>query len=264
METNILVKYNEIWLKGRKRAQFENKLIEGIKHQLSFQHHPHTNIIKKGARIIIFTSRPADLSHLAGIASYCFSFSVQPEERRMESLIESVFLAKLASPFCVRVKRHDKCGQSSKERECSLGSFICRKTGFKVNLKHPRSILFVEIYKEVAFLYTEEKKGLGGLPQQEEGRIALILETEKDLQAGISLIKRGCIPEVITTNEGLFTRLQYFCQHRPLQKINKEKADTYPFIAAGEEHPKMTPLFLLPLEGLYDGEAVEGIIKCNV
>lgn len=256
MTACIVVRYGEIWLKGQNRSYFERALVRNIRVCLAQNHHPYESITHGGGRIIIQTPEAcSSLALLPGIVS--FSFAHQTDPAQLKECIRTHFLEKIGDTFCVRVKRGEKKGPTSQEFEQELGAYLVAETGKKVNLKNPQTVLGIELYFNNAYIFINHVKGLGGIPQIKEGKMALMVETEKDVIAGRLLFKRGCIPDVISVRDELVNTLYPFCPGITISVFTHLDAQLYDFVVVGDERSiPQVPLnkILLPLEGLGDQE----------
>ena len=253
--TWLLIRYGEVWLKGKKRSFFERKLVQNIKKCLDAGGHLYQQIIRKPGRILIETPVVyAPLARLPGIVSFSFAYKTEPT---IEKITEEVkkFLPFKGESFCIRAKRLEKIGQCSQEWERALGSYIVHETGKRVDLGHPDIVFGIELFQDAAFLFFESLDGCGGLPQIKEGRIILLLQTERDLLAGKLLLKRGCVPEVYSSTEALCTALIASCPGISLQRVSSVVPSD--FVAAGDRMENYPYPILLPLEGLTEEEIVQ-------
>ncbi len=250
--TYILVRYGELWLKGKKRSFFERALVQNLKYTLNAGHHPHTPITRKPGRIVIETSHNyKPLSTIPGIVSFSVAHKTEPTTTGITETLKTLFPLPRDS-FCVRVQRLEKVGPSSQEWEREIGAFVVQETGKKVDLSHPDVTLGIELFQDAAFLFFERFAGCGGLPQVKEGRLVLLLHTEKDIIAGKLLLKRGCVPDVYSPSEALYTAL---VQGRPSIPLNRVSCFTgYDFVAMGDAREDIPLPALLPLEGLSEEE----------
>lgn len=250
--TWLLVRYGEIWLKGKKRSFFERTLMHNIKKCLDAGKHPYQRIVRKPGRVLVET--PAmypSLARLPGVVSFSLAYKTEPTKEAVFQTINELVPASGKS-FCVRVKRLEKIGQSSQEWERQIGTYVVAGTGKKVDLENPEVTLGVELFRDAAFVFLEHVVGCGGLPQVKEGRIVLLLQTEKDLLAGKLLLKRGCIPDIYSPAEALYTALITSSPGIPLQRVSHfVDCD---FIAAGNAKENSPCPVLLPLEGLTEEE----------
>ncbi len=250
MDTFIVVRYGEIWLKGNNRSFFERALAKNIIACLESSNHTHGAIIISSGRIIIPTLQNCcGLKRVSGISSFSFAICTKSTVEAIKEIIDKSFLHLIEEPFRISVQRLDKVGPSSQEIERAIGSFVSHKTNMKVNLKNPKTTIGIEWYSDKSYVFIEEEKGVGGLPLVREGKIALLLRNEKDLLAGRMLLKRGCLPDVVTHNQELYNLLQHWCPGMTLKTITEECLNDYEMIVTGDTNATENNVYL-PLEGL--------------
>ncbi len=252
-ETRIIIRYGELWLKGHNRSFFEHALIKNIRACLISCAHPHGEIIRKNGRIIIASPHLCEaLTRVSGIVSYGLAVQTEATLEKIKHLLGEQ-VERIDEPFCIRVNRLEKHGPLSQEIERDLGAFIVQKTGKKVQLEKPKTTVRIDWYLHEAYVLFSEENGVGGLPIRPEGRVCLLLRTEKDVIAGKLLLKRGCLPDVIVNNQDLYRQLQHWCPGISLPKIDEESLKTYDFVVSGDENSPL-PTSYLPLEGMEEGE----------
>lgn len=209
MDTVILVRYEEIFLKGLNRPVFESKLIKNMKRVL-YGLGP-VSVFKAQSRIYVEPDNedyPVDeaikrLTKVFGIAS------VSPV-RKLESNKEAIYEAAVEmvrsliskypyKTFKVETKRGDKrFPMNSMGVSRELGGVILNQApGLKVDVITPDFILYVEI-REFTYLYSEIIPGVKGLPVGSNGKATLLLSGGIDSPvAGWMVAKRGVRIEAV-------------------------------------------------------------------
>ncbi len=214
---SVLVRYNEIGIKGNNRGYFEKKLITNIKDCLK-KNKIDFSITKYFGRIIINTQNKCFcLKTVFGISSISPAFKV---ELNFDKIKEQSLKLYSKGSFRISSKRlNKKFNIGSEELNKSLGEFIIEKTKAKVNLIKPDCNVGVEIMDR-AYLFNERYECLGGLPVGVEGLVTLIIEDEKDLLAGILMMKRGCNLEVINKKNIDFSILEKYSYGNDIRVVN--------------------------------------------
>ncbi len=200
MKKLYLIKLGEISLKGQNRALFENRLRHNIKDKLRPY---HSNVVKQKGRIFFYIDPECPdevidkaLSTTFGIIAYAEAVVC---EKNMDLIREKAeYLIKKASltgkeSFKVQSRREDKGFElSSYQISCDLADLIHNiYPDMRVDLNNPDFVLNVEIRSE-AYLYTSQKKGIGGLPSGTAGKGILLLSGGIDSPvAGFEMAKRG-------------------------------------------------------------------------
>lgn len=192
--THVLLRYGEIFLKGRNRAAFERKLVNNIKKITSI------NRVKRLRSRLVVGYFPEHhlLRTVFGLVSYSPAVRV---EKNLESIKKSAlsFLKikvkkrNKKPTFKIVTKRSDKTFPlKSPEINIEIGQFIEKNSNLKFAFKNPQTVLMIEINQDGAYLFLETVKCFGGLPTGVEGKVVLLIEDEASLLAGILFMKRGC------------------------------------------------------------------------
>ena len=201
----ILVRYDEIGLKGRNRKYFEKALLKNIKRAL-----PSDSAIEyripRGRILIDLSSEIAEkygdcLQNIPGIASYSIGVSIDPDFDQMAELgiqwIEPLLIGKDQLNFCVRTRRSEKTfPKTSTEINFEVGSRIMSKLGPKglnVDIKNSDFTLEIEIGKNEILIFHNREPGLCGLPVGSSGNILCMLSGGIDSPVAAYLMAcRGC------------------------------------------------------------------------
>ena len=200
MKKLYLIKLGEISLKGQNRALFENRLRHNIKDKLRPY---HSNVVKQKGRIFFYIDPECPdevidkaLSTTFGIIAYAEAVVCEKNmdliREKAEYLIKKAGLTGKES-FKVQSRREDKGFElSSYQISCDLADLIHNiYPDMRVDLTNPNFVLNVEIRSE-AYLYTSQKKGIGGLPSGTAGKGILLLSGGIDSPvAGFEMAKRG-------------------------------------------------------------------------
>lgn len=203
MKTIILVRYEEIFLKGLNKPTFEAKLIKNMKHVLNGL--GVVSVTKSQSRIYVEPESddyPIDeaimrLTKVFGIAS------VSPV-KKIETNLETIFQKAVEmtkeimansryKTFKVATKRaNKKFPLNSMEVSKELGAVLLREVpGLEVDVNQPDFIVHVEI-RENTYIYSEIIPGVKGLPVGSNGKATLLLSGGIDSPvAGWMVAKRG-------------------------------------------------------------------------
>lgn len=207
MERVILIRFGEIFLKGKNRDYFESLLIRNIKH--AAEGVPHTFARSQGRYFI--ENFDADdeceiidrLQKVFGIHSLSVADKVPTlaDDDFREIRLSLKAAARRAAeqrqgkiPFRITVKRADKSiNMTSAEIAAALGGTVLETGAFKVNLTEYACEFKVDIRENgYSFVYTDEIAGAGGLPVGCSGRGMLLLSGGIDSPvAAYMTAKRG-------------------------------------------------------------------------
>ena len=201
----LLIRYDEIGLKGRNRRHFENQLVRNIRYAL--RDIKNVQIDKIRGRILgrvalaeaeKCTSR---LTQISGIASISIGNSIEPDFDKMAELGVSLIHEKLQAQgelkFCVRTRRSNKVFPfTSKEVDFEVGSRIMEtlsSNGLSVDINGAEFILEIEIGPQETIVFDNRVSGLSGLPVGSSGQVLSLLSGGIDSPVStFKLINRGC------------------------------------------------------------------------
>ena len=199
----IVVHYHELWLKGRNRAFFLNRLVEALRRSLEGL--PLDRIDRPGDRVLIWLSDDANAEEALGRISRVFGIAyfalARPVERDMDAICEASWeeMKDLEfATFAVRAKRSDKsfpCHSSEIERV--VGAFLLAKLNqsqrpVRVKLSDPDMVCRIEISPGPALVYARKFPGTGGLPAKTGGKMVCLLSGGFDSSvAAYKMMKRG-------------------------------------------------------------------------
>ena len=206
METRtLLIRYDEIGLKGRNRRHFENQLVKNIRYAL--KDIKNTKIDKIHGRILGRVNQvDADkcivcLSSVPGIASISIGNSMEPDFDKIAELGINRINSKLETlgqlKFCVRTRRSNKSFPiTSKQFDFEVGSRIMEalsSKGLSVDINRADFILEVEIGPQETIVFDNRISGLCGLPVGSSGQVLSLLSGGIDSPVStFKLMTRGC------------------------------------------------------------------------
>ena len=195
-----LLKPGELTLKGENRKSFENVLKRNLLRML------HSRSVKaefeiKNGRFFLHCG-DEDSEAVEEVLSRLFGISGWAKTGTYTKTVEEVLRAcategkKLAAQgvksFKIEARRTDKSFPLDSYGLCVQGGKAVQDaTGLEVDIHHPESVIWIEI-REKAYVYSGEKKGLGGLPVGSAGRGLLLLSGGIDSPvAGFLMASRG-------------------------------------------------------------------------
>lgn len=207
----ILLRYSEIFLKGKNRPVFEHKLIDNMRKIVVNAGFPRPAIKKSQGRLLTeYFTQHSLLRQVFGLVTYSPAVHVEKNlEKIQEKAVE--LLRDRSGTFKVATKRSDKSfPHTSPECNRLIGEYIEKETELMFSLDKPDIVLEIEINQEGAYLFFETITCGGGLPTGVEGKILLLIEYEADLLAGLLFMKRGCSIIPIAFKEKDISLLQNF------------------------------------------------------
>ena len=222
MEYNyILLRYGEIFLKGKNRGTFERKLVNNIKKITGISEIQ----LLRGRIISPYFAEHNNLKKVFGLTSYSPAIKVGKDVEIIKKSVLNLMKDKKGT-FKVITKRSDKRFPiKSPDFNVQLGIFLEKEVeDLTFSFKEYDYEINVEINQEAAYLFNEKIPCLGGLPVGVEGKVGLIYENEANLVAGLLMMRRGADVKVFSLNdisEGSLDLLQKFSP----KEINFEKIE---------------------------------------
>ena len=201
MEQVLLIRYDEIHLKGLNRPFFERKLIEGIKHSLSGL---NATVHKEQGRIFVYGIAAEDrdeavdrLTRVFGVHSISPAVGVEKDWNTIvaaaRDITEKAIGSRERATFKCFCRRSDKgFFMNSEEINRELGHEMLEAfPNLSVDIREPEIKLCVEI-REMAFIYAQEIMGAGGMPTGTAGLATLLISGGIDSPvAGYMMARRG-------------------------------------------------------------------------
>lgn len=198
MEKVILIRFGEIFLKGKNRGFFEKKLLENIRESLEKY---NLNVSKIPGRYLVSGYSVDDeyeiidrLKKIAGIFSFspaiCFCSDIDEIQK---SAIE--FMTGKVGTFKVVTNRADKTFALNSMQISSQvgGKILASNKNLKVDVNEPQNILYIDVRENgKTFMFTNNIHGVGGMPVGTSGKGLLLLSGGIDSPvAGYMMAKRG-------------------------------------------------------------------------
>lgn len=200
MKKEILIRFGEIFLKGKNRGFFEKTLISNIRENLKSY---NVQIAKIPGRYVVKNYSEDDefeiierLKKIPGIFSfsvaYCVPTSMEEIEKASLDLMDG-----LSGTFKVQTNRADKqtLSLNSMQISAEIGGKILQKysQNLKVDIKTPQIVLNIDIREnKETYLYEKVIFGVGGMPVGTSSTGLLLLSGGIDSPvAGYMMAKRG-------------------------------------------------------------------------
>ena len=240
----IVVHYSEIGLKGKNRDFFEHKLMSNLR--LALKGLGSFNVSRLHGRIVISLGKGCEevkiadrLLKVAGISYFAFALKSDRDLHDIKKSLDTVAKDKKMKSFAISTMRSDKRFRlTSKELNEELGDYVRKKHGWRVDLSKPDTTFFVEITEKEAFVYTEKKRGLGGLPVTSSGRLLSLMSGGIDSPvASFEMFKRGCSVVFV-----------HFHNQTGQRDIVKDKVER--IVKVLSEYQTSTKLYMIPFGDL--------------
>ena len=198
MERVILIRFGEIFLKGKNRGYFEKSLFSNIKTSLDKF---NLSVVKISGRYIVKNYNLDDeneiadrISKIPGIFSYSIADLIQTSYENIEN--HAIELMKdEKGTFKVETNRADKKLElNSMQISARVGGrILASNRNLKVDIKNPEHILNIDIRENgETYIYSKAILGVGGMPVGTSGAGLLLLSGGIDSPvAGYMMAKRG-------------------------------------------------------------------------
>ncbi len=215
MKKVLLLKFGELFLKGKNRHDFIKLLKQNIIKKLGgFKF----KLVETQGRLVILDFDEADeeilLERLQTVFGLIAVMSAAEIDTTLENIVDFVTSLDFSgiSTFKVEAKRADKTFElTSMGLERLLGEKILQKNPeLKVDLYHPQTVVNVEVrVNGKTYIYNKLHKCVGGLPLGSAGKGLLLLSGGIDSPvAGFLMAKRGLKLEAVHFHSYPYTSVQ--------------------------------------------------------
>jgi thiamine biosynthesis protein ThiI len=199
----IIVRYGELALKSTGvRNWYEKILMKNIAAMLDSRDIPYSQIRREWGRIFIETTdvRAAEVAaDVFGIVSTSPALTAEPNLESTASVCAALAknLVLEGESFAIRARRSGNHTFSSADIGRTCGDAVwsaLQKEGKhpRVNLSSPDKEIFVEMRQNLAYIYLETFKGVGGLPLGTQGSMVVLMSGGLDSPvAAWLMMKRG-------------------------------------------------------------------------
>ena len=244
----VVVHYHEIALKGRNRGYFEHRLVRNLREALHGCTYDDIDVLS--GRFLVRTPEHPDgellerVGRTFGVAAFAPCLVVTAA---VPEIIEAALdLAQACDfeTFAVAARRATKeLPFSSKDINVEVGAAVQAATGAAVDLSRPDVTFHCEVVGARALVYTDRRRGPGGLPVGVSGRVMVLLSGGIDSPvAALRMMKRGAQVACCHFHSAPFTDRSSTRKARDLARVFAERQ--------GE-----TVLYLVPL-----GEAQQRVV----
>jgi thiamine biosynthesis protein ThiI len=208
MDSVLLCRYGEIFLKSGNRKRFERVLVGNVRAALAEQ--DQARVDAPYGRILVHVPEgdaaeqaATSLERVFGLVSLSMARTVPSELDAITGAAVDEARAAMgrvhAASFRVDARRADKRFPiPSTEIARKVGARVAAATGLAVDLHHPGLRIGVEIGADRAFVYAGKRAAPGGLPVGSSGRGLLLLSGGIDSPvAGWLAAKRGLLLDAV-------------------------------------------------------------------
>lgn len=198
MQKYIIIHYGEIYLKGKNRKFFEDKLVDNI--QLALKELGSFNIRRLGGRLVFECFDNYDLelindklSKIFGIEFFAAAYNVSQDYKSIEKAVGSIVKEKKFKKFRITVNRvNKKFPLHSNQLAVKLGDFVRKKFKKKVDLENFDLNIHLDIVRDFAFIYCDKIECGGGLPVGSSADLLCLISGGIDSPVAANMMqKRG-------------------------------------------------------------------------
>ena len=205
MKPIIYIKYGELTLKGKNRAQFIKVLVHNIKQMLLEYHELVYQVGYDNLKIINLEKYNLqqvinDLQQVYGIAFICVAYQVNKEINEIQ-LACNKLVNNTDQTFKIEARRNDKSFiyDSMQIKQICATYLLQNQPTLKVDVHHPQLLINIEIKHDCAIVYGHKIPGAKGLPVGINGKALVLLSGGIDSPVASRLImKRGISVDFIT------------------------------------------------------------------
>ena len=209
----LLLKFGELFLKGKNKHEFEKLLMTNIRRKLSGY---AFSLEFTSGRMIVENYDESEekiliekLKTTFGLIAISRAVEIDGDFENIKKYVASL---EISGSFRVSAKRADKrYPHTSIEIEKALGEVVLNSNAdAKVDLHTPKTILFVEVrFNGKCYVYYDNIRCAGGLPLGSGGRALLLLSGGIDSPvAGYMMAKRGLKIEAVHFHSYPYTSKQ--------------------------------------------------------
>ena len=197
MEKVIVVRFGELWLKGKNRDVFVQMLRESIESRISGIR--NVRIVQKRDRFVIYAPKRA-INRIKAVLGYTFGISWYGEaylvKNRIKEIIDGVSEASKLDGFVgksVRIDVHRSFKQLNFTSKEVISAMLSKKASLPFTMDRNSDIsVFVNPDADYTYIHAEKIVGLGGMPYGSSGKaVALVSGGIDSPVAAFYAMKRG-------------------------------------------------------------------------
>ena len=193
----VVIHFGEIWLKGKNRSSFINRLLGNVK--LALEGERYSELANERDRFMLYLNDDSDIGSITGKLRYVFGVEwfapVVFAENDIGSII-STAKKLLKKGDKVKVVAHRSYKELDFTSTDVVSAFIKRAGSLPFMIdKEARSHLFINATKTGTIMHTDKMRGPGGLPVGCSGKAVVLFSGGIDSPvAAYYAMKRGLFP----------------------------------------------------------------------
>ena len=211
---SVLINIDEIWLKGKNRRWYTDKLRNQILHSMKAYHEAPLKLTQEGPKFFITSETAFSDNSLQALVRVAGIRSIQPallvendlDAIKAAALEESAALIKQINNesdrptlFRVESKRGNKSfPMNSMELSREVGAHLLINLGnLKVRMKNPELTVSIRVLSHCTFVATKKIEGLSGLPIPTSGKAVTLLSGGFDSPVAAYLMFRRGLEQIM-------------------------------------------------------------------
>jgi len=188
---DVIVHFDEIFLKGKNQVTFVKKLAENIRRLFV-----NASVKRIEGGFFVCNLEESQISRFAcipGIAKFAEAVICKRDLPEIKKCLLNQKVSPGQKTFRISAARSDKQYEmTSDELNHELGKFLIDERGLAVDLKNPDINFHVDIGRTRAVVYGNIREGAGGLPVGTAGRVLCLISGGIDSPvAAYQMMKRG-------------------------------------------------------------------------
>jgi len=239
-----IVRFDEI---GLKAAHTKNEFVKLLTTQMK-KIFPADKVKSSPYRLIIFSKNVKKAAMLAskvfGVNSVSPALMIEPDIKLMKKAAYSLY--RKGKSFRISCQRSDKDYYLNSEEICrQVGHYVYERGG-KVDLKNFETNIQIDLFNKKAFIFREKIKGFGGLPAGCQGKIACLMNNDRDYLACLMMMNRGCLP-IIIGKKKFYDKLAKNFGYLKIQHFKELKYSNYSAMVCGNDYKELLKGFSCPI-----------------
>ncbi len=193
----ILIHFAELSLKGKNKYKFENQMGANLRRLIKPK-----KVIRQHGRMLLDVETVTDemLEHLAlipGVRNFAKVEVAEPEVDSIRAVAKQLIIDTFGDVkgkrFRLNARRSfKKFPLTSPEINYEVGGYLKAELGLEVSLDNPEITVHVEVTEHEVYIYTDKRKGIGGLPVGSSGKGVVLFSGGIDSPvAAYTMMKRG-------------------------------------------------------------------------
>lgn len=201
MQSVITVHFGELWLKGKNRGLFINRLAQNIKASIIKSQYKRFDILRDRFNIYPTSSASSykilnKLKYIFGISWYGSASIIKNDVKEIVSFLEKISKEDGLKEKTIRIDAHRSYKKLTFSSDEIISEILKHKKRIQFTLEKESKIkIIINPTKSGTFIYTNKIQGIGGLPIGSSGKAIILFSGGIDSPvAAFYAMKRGLEP----------------------------------------------------------------------